>query len=559
MIVTTPDDFAAVTACAALIDNVKTLNASIWFDNYGYSYDGPGVFDRTVDFGDIEVITGSLSINHNFTSCPPQTACLPPLEGLVLKGPRLQNLTGAISLYDIVSNGSPSNGLAPVEFRFPALEYLAYLSVNGAFVGFPLYFGPETRITSVGIWNSRTRSIILGTMIFDSFDFRGNDMRYAQEEDNVIFSNATSMNGTLEVYGNIGLTSVSFPALEWARGVRFLNNSGLQTLDLAVQELEYLRIDEDDMRLLVSFNHLKVIQYRGTFRGIARLGLPVLEKTTSSTTETPEPAGLRFEKNAFPGLQLPYLSSVNGSFAINDNPALFLVEFPRFEHIHGDLSVKNNTLLQNFTANVLKRVKSIEMVGSSFTNVEFFSLQEVEGDFYLEGGPSMDCTWFDDNFKGKVVKGQYTCIGNSTYPPTPRRPSTPTTLPGTESPREDETESPPSEGNKGPSTGAKAGIGVGAAVGGLALIGMGAWAFALLKRRRAVDPPSAEDIGKPELDGDEKKEGFKTTVVDDETPKELGTDGERRELEDGSSPKGEDVAADREAVATRESTAVELP
>jgi hypothetical protein len=44
------------------------------------------------------------------------------------------------------------------------------------------------------------------------------------------------------------------------------------------------------------------------------------------------------------------------------------------------------------------------------------------------GAPSMDCSWFDQNFFQKIVRGSYQCEGNHTTPDTPRRPSTSTEL-----------------------------------------------------------------------------------------------------------------------------------
>ncbi|KAK0721039.1 hypothetical protein B0H67DRAFT_644211 [Lasiosphaeris hirsuta] len=53
-------------------------------------------------------------------------------------------------------------------------------------------------------------------------------------------------------------------------------------------------------------------------------------------------------------------------------------------------------------------------------------LEEITGDFLLTGAPSMDCSWFDENFFQKVVKGAYLCTGNHTKPDVPRKPSTST-------------------------------------------------------------------------------------------------------------------------------------
>jgi len=142
--------------------------------------------------------------------------------------------------------------------------------------------------------------------------------------------------------------------------------------------------------------------------------------------------------------------------------------------------MRGNTALTAFTANILRRALSIQLEGN-FTNVELFSLREVTGDFFVSGSPSMDCSWFEENLPGKVVKGKFTCIGNHTKPLTPRVPSTPTDVSQLISPLATATEVP--DGRGGPSTAAKAGIGTGVTAVGLALIGMGLWIFRLQRRR----------------------------------------------------------------------------
>jgi len=135
---------------------------------------------------------------------------------------------------------------------------------------------------------------------------------------------------------------------------------------------------------------------------------------------------LTFTNNTILALQLSQLGSINGSLVIEDNKLLFDVGFPRLQTVYSNLTVHNNSQLLNFTANVLEKASSISMSGP-FTNVEFFFLQEVSGDFEIIGEPSMDCSWFDDHFRNKIVKGRYNCVGDHSYKP--RSPSTSTELP----------------------------------------------------------------------------------------------------------------------------------
>jgi len=161
---------------------------------------------------------------------------------------------------------------------------------------------------------------------------------------------------------------------------------------------------------------------------------------------------------------------------ISQNSVLSDLTLPRLTYIRS-LDVRHNPRLLNFTANVARRVDRVHLEGN-FTNVELFSLEEVTGDFRVLGAPSMDCSWFDQNFFQKVVKGSYQCVGNHTTPDVPRRPSTATDLEdlgddgGGAGGRNNGTVGvDTSEG--GLSTGARAGIGVGAALGAIGALALG--------------------------------------------------------------------------------------
>ncbi|KAK4447305.1 hypothetical protein QBC34DRAFT_382260 [Podospora aff. communis PSN243] len=140
------------------------------------------------------------------------------------------------------------------------------------------------------------------------------------------------------------------------------------------------------------------------------------------------------------------------------------------------------------------------------------------------------CSWFDENLNlmGKVVKGSYRCVGEHTAPSTPKQPSTSTELPGE------------GEGLKGLSASAKAAIGVGAAVGALAISGLVLWG--VLPKRKRAGPSAPPDSGEPELEGTEvSKPELATGKMEpemdgNEIPGELG------------SPEREDSPAENEAV-----------
>jgi len=157
----------------------------------------------------------------------------------------------------------------------------------------------------------------------------------------------------------------------------------------------------------------------------------------------------------------------------------------------------------------------------------------------------MDCSWFDENFFQKIVKGSYQCDGNHTKPAEPRRPSTsnlsnPSPIP---SPSPSPTGEPSSSSSSGLSTGAKAGIGAGVAVGALLFI---VAALLYLRRRKSkVEVSTTQDTPVnpvPELHGeapkphelpDEKDAKVASTL---ETPVELSSDLRPNELPVSSKP-----------------------
>lgn len=304
---------------------------------------------------------------------------------------------------------------------------------------------------------------------------------------------------SINITNNTGLEMVLLPSLDSAKGFLVNSNIDLHTVELGIVKASYIAVQENGHKLNLTLLRLGSVGF-GWFTELSLINLPRLEMTNDE---------LIFANNTILALQLPRLGSVNSSLIINNNTALFDIGLPRLQTVHSDLILHDNPRLFNFTANVLKTASSISLVGS-FTNVEFFSLEQVSGNFEVIGEPSMDCSWFDAHLRDKVVKGSYTCVGNHTY--TPRRPSTSTELPPDDQSTEVE---PGSEERGGLGTGAIAGIGAGAAVGGLVLIALGVWAFLRWKRnkgdgvrgilpwgRKKVDPPGP--AGKPELDGEGK-------------------------------------------------------
>lgn len=316
---------------------------------------------------------------------------------------------------------------------------------------------------------------------------------------------------SIDITNNTGLEMVFLSSLDAANKVFVDSNVDLHEVEIGMASTSSIIVQGNPHNLNLTLAQLRstgvdtssYFDVAGIFTDLSLFNLPRLEKTLGMAS------GLTFANNTILGLQLPRLGSVNGSLTISDNKALFDIGLPRLQTVHSELIVHDNPRLFNFTANVLKAASSISLIGS-FTNAEFFSLERVSGNFEVIGDPSMDCSWFDTHLRDKIVRGTYTCVGNHTY--TPRRPSTwtgltPDDLTGPGGPGSDE--------GGGLNAAAKTGVGIGATVGALVLIGLGLWAFLWWRRkkgdgawgilpwgRKKVDPPGL--TGKPELDGEGK-------------------------------------------------------
>lgn len=490
------------TSCVSIVDGLKTLRTGTLLIDLGNASLNISTFDVT----GIGAVVGGVTIVPDMYGCGSEPLCripgLSPLRRLVTSS-TLRKLTGPIVLRRNPEMPGFTNRL---DVWFPLLDSGSETGIwaGGLDGWFDVELGTSEMSLGPGVEAS---SMGFGA---NAAWFHVSDNQHQRTPDGRDkFNLASNCRGSpdIDITNNTGLERVLLPSLDSAEDVKVASNVDLHTLELGMAKASNVKVWENGPRLNLTFPQLRSIGVRasylpsfdGTFSDLSFISLPRLETTSTS--------GLIFSNNAIAGLPLPRLGSVNGSLTITNNTALFDIGLPRLQNVSSDLILHDNPRLLNFTANVLKTASSISLVGS-FTNVEFFSLEKVSGNFEVIGHPSMDCSWFDANLRDKVVKGRYTCVGNHTY--TPRRPST-----STELPPDDQTNvaEPGSQDGGGLGTGAIAGIGVGAAVGGLVLIGLCVWAFLRYRRnkedgvrgillwgRKKVDPPGP--AGKPELDGE---------------------------------------------------------
>lgn len=387
--------------------------------------------------------------------------------------------------------------------------------VEGFFNDVKLSFGPKTTLDYFHIYRLRAAKSTLYlnvTTVSGLFDTRYRD-EIRETEAVAFYSPVVLLNTTLWI-GSNQFVSVDFPNLETVYTLVASENKELETVTLAARSAASLQFSTNGLKTSVDLSNLTDItgndppSLQSLFANLAGLRLPVLREVSSMAHS------IKFEEKLFAELHLPRLEKANTTVKIPKNPVLSDFTVPRLSLV-GDLVVEDNPRLLNFTANVLKKAESIELEGN-FTNVVFFSLEEVTGDFSVIGAPSMDCSWFDENFFQKVVKGGYQCEGNHTKPDVPRTPSTPTTVDdsltgdGEGAGGGEKTgggEGQASEGaGGGLSMGAKAGIGAGVGVGGLVAVVGGLLLFWKKKKKQETGDPGAaaggeEGGGLPEADG----------------------------------------------------------
>ncbi|KAJ4177238.1 hypothetical protein NW755_013961 [Fusarium falciforme] len=336
--------------------------------------------------------------------------------------------------------------------------------------------------------------------------------------------------GYVVVKGNKGLKQVQLESLEHARyAIKIFSNPDLDSISMPLTNASFVQIQNNGRDAVVSLPELEFLGNRshessmisamgtgGVFQDLIDISLPKLKQVHGDWRFFGK---LNFTSNLFSELYLPRLETANCTLGIDDNVALNDLWLPRLDYVK-DLEIHANPRLRNVTANLLKTADKINMTGP-FTNVEFFSMETVTGDFYLVGDDTMDCSWFDEYFLNNIVQGSYKCVGNHTKPETERKPSTPTDEaqleawePGKDggSDSGDDTGdkegtssggSSNGEGGGGLSTGAKAGIGVGVSIMALTLI-LGAWLlYRKKKAQKAPEEAPTADPGfqKAELDG----------------------------------------------------------
>ncbi|KLO97386.1 sporulation-specific protein Sps2p [Fusarium fujikuroi] len=471
---------------------------------------------KTINMTGVETLIGDITYNNDF-----------PDDYVIFYSSTLKNVTGDLLMYG--AGGKTPKTPGDLNITLPALRTIDGLGAYWGWGDISINTDPKLNITrgfqiSSGSSQSAAGNLYLNLTYTYSIGVAGVDF---QATGGALFtSSAEKVEREIMIFGNSGLERVELDDLKFVNyTVDIKSNSDLDYISSSLSEVGLLRVKENGRDTHLSVPNLKKLGGRsdsathtsggdagGIFRDLVNASLPLLTEVHGDDVDWFK-GKLNFTSNFFSELSLPSLRTANCTLGIDENIALNDLSVPRLNYVK-DLQIHDNPRLLNFTANLLKKADNINMTGP-FTNVEFFGLEVITGDFYLAGDKTMDCSWFDEYFLNTIVQGSYKCVGNHTKPATERKPSTPTNEADLEdqgSKQGGSSSSGSSEGsssgsNDGLSTGAKAGIGAGVGVAGLILLGLGA---GFLIGKKAKRPPGAvprtteSGYQKAELDGDGK-------------------------------------------------------
>lgn len=220
----------------------------------------------------------------------------------------------------------------------------------------------------------------------------------------------------------------------------------------------------------VSFPNLR--QARNlTLYGCASVDLPALELVNET---------LALVNNTVEELNLPRLREVQEDFVLRNNSEMASVKVPALDRVGRNVVFEDNAQLEAVNLPSLESIDGDLLANGSFTKLNFDSLNEVQGDVSIFSTGTLDCAPFAAYDQSNVFKTQFSCSASSDTGETPGKPA-----------------------SDGLTSGAKAGIAVGAVVG-VALLASGAWLIWRKTRQSAdhVENNGIQEWRKSELPAD---------------------------------------------------------
>ncbi|KAJ3464246.1 hypothetical protein MRS44_009032 [Fusarium solani] len=483
-IIDSPDDTKGVSSCTDIDGSLSLL-----FDNDPSAWPSD---KASVDLGDISSLTGDLVIYPHKHS-----------KKTVVTASDLQTVDGEFSIW----NTGEGSTIDEFDLSFKALEEVGknYV-ITGGFAKLSIEHDKDVTVGSMmRVTDTQVEELELNGIHTVDGDFSidaNGDMK------ELVAGALTTANKGFAISQNSALEKISFPKLKTVKGdITIYKNSAFTKIGLSALEFAgTISVTANGDKPVVMFPRLSSLgngntTATSTFEDVSKIGFASLSKVKGSLT---------FQSTALEDLTIPLIKNLEGTITVEDNPSLTTFALPRVTYVQ-EMDISGNDELTNITANALKSAGTISIKGP-FTNVEFFNLEKVEGDFKVSGDKSMDCSWFDANIK-KIVEGKYSCVGD--HEKKERKPSTggiedtegnPEDYINSEdneddsdgssssgsgsgsdksSGKEGSDSSEGSSGSKGGlSTGAKAGIAVGVVLGVLLALAV---AFFLWRRRRTSE------------------------------------------------------------------------
>ncbi|KAG5790230.1 hypothetical protein H9Q69_010706 [Fusarium xylarioides] len=384
-IIAAPDDQDGVQSCKDVDGSLSLL-----FDKDPSSWPSD---KATVDLGDISSLTGDLVIYPHHDS-----------KKTVVTASSLKTIEGAFTIWN--TGTGKDHTIEEFDLVFDALEEVGkdYV-ITEAFAKLSLEHKADITVGGMArVYDTDVEELQLNGVYTVNGDFSIDSNSDMKELD---VPALTYANKGLIVKGNHALEKVSFAKLKSVKAnMQFNQNGALQTIYLAALEsAATMAITANGNDATVLLPWLSSIGNSTTTATSDFSGLGKIEFSSLRTVN----GSLTFESNSFEDLTIPLLKEMNGAITVEDNPSLTTFALPRVTYVD-ELDISSNDKLTNITANALKSAGTIAIKGS-FTNVEFFNLKKVTGDFKVSGDESMDCSWFDANIKS-IVEGKYTCVGD---------------------------------------------------------------------------------------------------------------------------------------------------
>jgi hypothetical protein len=199
---------------------------------------------------------------------------------------------------------------------------------------------------------------------------------------------------------NTGLTSLDGFALKTVGDFNIEDNNALKMINLndLTNATGLINFSGNDNELNIELPNLQGAKGL-TFRNVSSVTVPSLESSDGQL--------------GFWGTGLSNFTAMNltqtGDLIFNDNPYLNNISMPNLTLVDGGFTIKKNKKLDSIDLPELTNVKGAIQFSGTFDELEFGSLDRVNGAFnVVSTHGNFSCPKFDSEIKPKV-KGKYNC------------------------------------------------------------------------------------------------------------------------------------------------------